>query len=60
MAGSQENLLIFTASPDNGATSSIVSDIIFVLLFFSVESTICGYIFTEHLFFYEELSYDFV
>ena len=29
MAGSQENLLIFTASPDNGATSSIVSGIIF-------------------------------
>ena len=30
MVGSKENLLIFTASPDIGATSSIPGDIIFV------------------------------
>ena len=30
MAGSEENLLIFTVSPDIGATNSITSDIIFV------------------------------
>ena len=30
MVGSKENLLIFTVSPDIGATSSITSDIIFV------------------------------
>ena len=31
MAGSLENLLIFTVSPDIGATSSIISGIIYVL-----------------------------
>ena len=30
MVGAKENLLIFTVSPDIGATSSITSDIIFV------------------------------
>ena len=30
MVGSIENLLIFTVSPDIGATSCITSDIIFV------------------------------
>ena len=30
MVGSLENLLVFTVSPDIGATSSITSDIIFV------------------------------
>ena len=30
MVGPLENLLIFTVSPDIGATSSITSDIIFV------------------------------
>ena len=30
MVGSKENLLIFTVSPDIGATSSITSGIIFV------------------------------
>ena len=30
MVGSKENLLIFTVSPDFGATSSITGDIIFV------------------------------
>ena len=30
MVVSKENLLIFTVSPDIGATSSITSDIIFV------------------------------
>ena len=30
MVGSLENVLIFTASPDNDATNSITSDIIFV------------------------------
>ena len=30
MVGSYENLVIFTVSPDIGATSSITSDIIFV------------------------------
>ena len=29
MVGSKENLLIFTVSPDIGATSSITGDIIF-------------------------------
>ena len=29
MVGSKDNLLIFTVSPDIGATSSITSDIIF-------------------------------
>ena len=48
MVGSLENLLIFTVSPVIGTTSSITSDIIFVLYLFSVESTIWGYIFTEH------------
>ena len=45
------NLLIFTVSPDIDATNSITSDIIFVLQLFSAESTIWGFIFTEHLFF---------
>ena len=31
MVQSEENLLIFTVSPDIGATSNITSDIIFVL-----------------------------
>ena len=30
MVGYKENLLIFTVSPDIGATSSITSDIMFV------------------------------
>ena len=30
MVGSKENLLIFTVSPDIGATSSMTDDIIFV------------------------------
>ena len=30
MVGSNENLLIFSVSPDIGATSSITGDIIFV------------------------------
>ena len=30
MAGSKENLLTFTVSPDIGATSSITGDMIFV------------------------------
>ena len=30
MVGSKENLLIFTVSPDIGATSRITGDIIFV------------------------------
>ena len=46
----KENLLIFTVSPDIGATSSITGDIIFVQQLFSAESTIWGYIFTEHFF----------
>ena len=41
---------IFMVSPDIGATSSITSDLIFVLQLFSVESIIWGYIFIEHLF----------
>ena len=51
MVGSKENLLIFTVSPDIGATSSKTRYIIFAKQLFSVESTIWGYIFTEHLFF---------
>ena len=37
MVGSKENLLIFTVSPDLGATSSITSDLILAIIIFSLK-----------------------
>ena len=50
MVGSKENLLIFTVSPDIGATSSITGDIIFVYQL----KVPFGVIFLQNIYFFKK------
>ena len=50
MVGSKENLLIFTVSPDIGATSSITSDIYLCNNYFQLEVPF-GVTFLQYIYF---------